>query len=181
MKRVIILIALMTLVINAASSQAAVFCKKKNGNIFVREVCKKKETQLDLSSFGALGPRGPSDGAFFTSGTDILNFVANTEQTVASLNLPAGNWVITAKVVVNNNDAVAREYGCSLVLGGTEIDNLFDNLQDIGTVADRDVATLTAAGTLAVDGTADVICQTNSTSGNWLSRTITAIQVETLK
>lgn len=179
MKRVIIFIALVTLVTSAASSQAAVFCKKKNGNIFVREVCKKKETQLDLSTFGALGPRGPSD-AFFTSGTNTLAFVENTAQTVASLNLPAGNWVITAKVVANNNDGVAHQYGCSLLLGGTVIDKT-DNLLDIGTVADRDVATLTAAGTLAVDGTADVVCQTDSPSGNWLNRTITAIQVETLK
>ena len=38
---------------------AAVLCKTRAGAIVVREACKKKETPLDLSQFGAVGPAGP--------------------------------------------------------------------------------------------------------------------------
>ncbi|HEX2072010.1 MAG TPA: collagen-like protein [Thermoleophilaceae bacterium] len=132
---------------------------------------------------GATGARGPSDGFFFR-GTNILNFVTNTDQTVATMALPAGSFILTAKVVVNNNEGAVRQYGCSLELGGTVIDNFHDALElDVtgsGAADDRDVVALTSGGTLAAPGNATVVCRTNSASGNWLARTITAVQVATL-
>ncbi len=132
---------------------------------------------------GATGPRGPSDGFSAQSGTDIMAFVANTDQTVQSVNLPAGKYVVTAKVVANNNDATDRVYGCSLKLGTAVIDDLFDttDLDIQGALnADRSVASLTGAGTLAAAGSATLVCKTTSPSGNWLGRSITAVQVATL-
>lgn len=41
-----------------ANGTALVFCKKKSGKVFVRGVCKKKETQVDLTSSIAGGPEG---------------------------------------------------------------------------------------------------------------------------
>jgi hypothetical protein len=185
---------------DASAQQLKVCLNKKGTKAQIRTNCKKRETEVDPGQVGLNGPkgdpgvqgpagpagvggaRGPSDGRFFSSGSDVLAFVQDTDQTVASLNLPAGNWVITAKVVANNNDASVGQYGCMLLLDGTEIDSLYDLLElDLGgtSTTDRSVATLTAAGTLAADSTADVVCRTNSPSGNWLARTITAIQVET--
>lgn len=159
----------------ASDAEAVVFCLKPNkpNKVIVRGLqCKGNETPQPLVS----------EGRSFNSGADVLAFVPNTDQNVASLQLPAGNWVLTAKVVANNNDPATQQFGCSLQLGGVEIDNLFDNDNlDIGpSDDDRNVVTLTGSGTLATDGTVDVICRTNSPSGNWLARSISAIQVQNL-
>jgi hypothetical protein len=154
--------------------------KVRNGSLRSEDF---RAGQLPAGPQGVQGARGPSDGFSVRTG-DVLLFRARTDQTVASLRLPAGKFVITAKLVANNNDAAAdHNYGCSLLLGGREIDDFFDDLElDLGRDDnnDRDVATLTSAGTLAADGTADLVCTTTSNSGNWLARTITAIQVERL-
>ena len=42
----------------APSADGAVLCQKPTGVIVVRAACKKKETALDLSQFGATGPKG---------------------------------------------------------------------------------------------------------------------------
>lgn len=204
MKSQLVFISLIALFGSTTLSHAAIVCKNNNkaGAMFIRDTCKKNQTQVNLSDFGAVGPqgpmgpagaigpqgpvgpRGPSDGHAFSSGTNILPFVTNTEQNVATLNLPAGNWLITAKLVANNNEAAWRQYGCWLLLGGNEVDNLSGHslANDIGPDAntDRAIATLTGGGNLLAPGTAEVICQTNSTSGNWLARSMTATQVENL-
>lgn len=200
MKYQVAFASLIALFGSATLSQAAIVCKNNNkgGAMFIRDTCKKNQTQVTLSDYGAVGPqgpagpigaqgpvgpRGPSDGYAFSSGSNILPFVTNTEQNVATLNLPAGNWLITAKLVINNNEAAWRQYSCSLLLGGNEIDNLRDQLQnDIGPDAntDRAIVTLTGGGNLPALGIADVICKTNSSSGNWLARSMTATQVENL-
>ena len=42
----------------ATVGEAEVLCKRRSGAVVVREACKKKETALDLSQFGAVGPKG---------------------------------------------------------------------------------------------------------------------------
>ena len=54
--------ALAMLAAMSAPADADVLCKKKSGVVVVRAACKAKETALDISEFGALGPRG-ADGA----------------------------------------------------------------------------------------------------------------------
>jgi hypothetical protein len=132
---------------------------------------------------GATGARGPSDGFSFHSGNDILNFIVGTRQTVASLRLPAGKFVITAKVIANSNDARDATYDCELLAGRTVIDSTFDSSGlDIQTNdnADRSLAAFAGTTTLAAAGSVDLVCRTTATSGNWLARTITAVQVATL-
>src|SRR5579885_2038888 len=58
-KRLIIGCGLGMVVLVAGTAGAAVFCKKRSGAVFVRDACQKKETQIDLASFGAVGPAGP--------------------------------------------------------------------------------------------------------------------------
>jgi len=58
MKRRIIVAVLVSWVVGVVGVRAAVFCEKKSGAVVVRDACKKKETTLDLASFGALGPKG---------------------------------------------------------------------------------------------------------------------------
>ncbi len=133
---------------------------------------------------GAPGARGPSNGRFYSSGTDILEWEADAYQTVATLGLAAGSWVITAKVVPNSNTVNPISYTCEMLLGGLVIDRTADvslpPQLDLTASDDREIVTLTAAGTLEAAGTVDVACRATSSVGNWLARSITAIQVETL-
>ncbi len=47
-------------VVVGRTAQASVMCEKKSGVVFVRSTaCKRHETSLDLSQFGATGPAGP--------------------------------------------------------------------------------------------------------------------------
>jgi len=146
------------------------------------EVDGKSASDL-VGATGPAGPRGPSDGFSAQSGTNIQAFVANTDQTVATVALPAGKFVLTAKVVANNNEAAPRQVDCSLNLGATQVDDLFgDAGLDIqgASTDDRVVISLTGAGTLAAAGNATVVCRTNGPDGNWIARSITAIQVGTI-
>lgn len=43
----------------APVAEAAVFCMKRSGKVFVRDACKSNETTLNLADFGAVGPQGP--------------------------------------------------------------------------------------------------------------------------
>jgi len=58
MKRRIIVAVLVSWGVGVVGVRAAVLCEKKSGVVVVRDACKKKETALDLPSFGALGPKG---------------------------------------------------------------------------------------------------------------------------
>ncbi len=52
---------LVAVAVLAASSEAAVICRKKSGVMVIRDAdCRKKETKVDLAQFGALGPVGPA-------------------------------------------------------------------------------------------------------------------------
>jgi len=42
-----------------APLHAAVLCAKKKGGLSVRDVCRKKETQVDPAALGLVGPQGP--------------------------------------------------------------------------------------------------------------------------
>jgi len=57
---VIAMVAGMAVGSAALPARALVVCKKKTGAVFLRDACKKKETVVDLASFGATGPQGPA-------------------------------------------------------------------------------------------------------------------------
>lgn len=191
------------------TAHAEVLLCKRGKRITLRdEECGEKETVVPATELGVAGPpgpagpqglpglagapgapgtdgaRGPSNGRFYSSGIDILEWETDEYQTVATLDLSAGSWVITAKVVPNSNTAGSVSYTCEMVLGGTVIDRTADvslpPQLDLTGSDDREIATLTAAGTLEAAGTVDVACRATSSLGNWLARSITAIQVDTL-
>jgi hypothetical protein len=129
---------------------------------------------------GAPGERGPSAG-FSVAAENGGSFVAGP-QTVTTLNLPAGNFIVTGYANVNNNDTVQASASCDLVLGGTTIGQTSVVKLGPNTELDRQVLTLSGGGTLAAPGTADLVCTVTSTalSGNYLGNGLTAIQVGTL-
>jgi hypothetical protein len=130
---------------------------------------------------GTNGERGPSNAFNFNSGEDILGFPATAGEsiTVATLSLPAGSFAVVGKVLINNNAATGASTHCELLLGGTAVDQGFDEVREKeeGSFADRNYIALSGAGTQASAGSATISCHTSSKEGNYLDRAITAIQV----
>lgn len=53
-------IAAVGLVLTAGAASGRVLCEKRSGVVVARAECKRRETALDLASFGAVGPTGPT-------------------------------------------------------------------------------------------------------------------------
>jgi hypothetical protein len=145
---------------------------------------------------GPTGPRGPSgpggviggSAAFNTnSGSDVLGFpsVVSQNLTVASLSLPAGNFAVVGKLIADNDDALKRPLArCELSLGKNTIDRGFSGIS-LGQggpepEGDRHYFMLAGTGSLSSPGTAEIVCKVDGTSGKYMDRSITAIQVGSL-
>jgi hypothetical protein len=117
------------------------------------------------------------------SGEDILQFdpTAGTLTTVASLNLPAGDYFLLGKVLANNNEATFPTVNCRLVAGAAVIDSGFDDTR-LGKDGESDRQYLVVSGVAALSSptTVNVECDTSATAGNWLDRTLSAIQVKSI-
>ena len=158
-----------------------------------RSLMKKdfKTGQLPAGKRGPAGPQGPAGeagaggagggggGAFFNRAERSELIPGPADQTIQNLNLPAGNWVVTAKFVAENGTTTegVGKLSCTLTLGGTVIDHLGPAP---GTDFDPGAANfvLTGAGTLGGPGAATVVCNTANTvgAGSYRARSITAVQ-----
>jgi hypothetical protein len=118
----------------------------------------------------------------FSRANDLLAFTT-TDRTVATLSLPAGSFVVNASLTANNNRASANEIFCRLEIGGATVDQLGNQGMPLATNTDpgsRESVSLAGAGTLAAPASANVVCRASVAEGNWLERTVTAIQVANL-
>ena len=146
--------------------------------------------QIPAGKKGATGPQGPagpsgdagaggaggSSLAFFNRADALETLIPGTaDQTIQSLSLPAGNWVLTAKFVAENATATGT-LACTLTLGGAAIDSLGPTGVDFDQGAASN--TLTGAGTLGGAGAAAIVCNTGNTvgAGSYRARSITAVQ-----
>jgi hypothetical protein len=104
----------------AIPAGASVLCQKRSGVVVVRDVCKKKELPLDLSSFGAVGAQGPRGlpgepgppgpgvatlvGAINADGTPQASPTkytsARIETGAYTITFPAGTWASAPICVV---------------------------------------------------------------------------------
>jgi hypothetical protein len=66
----------MLVVLAPTVGNAVVFCEKKSGAVIVRDACKAKEQQMDLSLFGAMGAPG-APGAPGATGPGVFVVDAN--------------------------------------------------------------------------------------------------------
>ena len=64
------------LVVAPSGGDAAVFCTKRSGAVVVRDACKAREQQMDLSQFGAVGAPG-TPGAAGSTGPGVFVVDAN--------------------------------------------------------------------------------------------------------
>lgn len=63
MRRLLACVLALGVLVAASMGGAAVLCKKKSGSVVVRSACKAKESALDLTEFGAVGPTGATGAA----------------------------------------------------------------------------------------------------------------------
>ena len=134
---------------------------------------------------GPIGETGPSDGFVFRRTSALSMGAANTPQALADLALPAGDFIVTASFVSNNNSASTAVIRCELSLGGTTIDATSTDLTGLplGTntqPGSRESFTLTGGGSLAAPADATIECQSSEGSGNYIGVSITAIMVGSL-
>ena len=127
---------------------------------------------------GPIGPVGPSHGYGVDSGTGSLTWTGAV-QTVSTLAVPAGSYVVFAKVLGNNNDAGESDINCELRANGSVLDAGHDVLELAanGVAGDRQYMPLTGTLTAAAPTTLTITCEAQSASGSWLSRAITAVKV----
>lgn len=130
---------------------------------------------------GEPGERGPSHGFVVNPGPSF-NAWDGSEQLLTSLPLPAGSFIINSYALGNNNAAGSAGASCLIKLGDTIIgESGVASLGGNTNEADRQVISISVAGTLASPGTAELFCQAQAGfPGNWLERGMTAVQVASL-
>jgi hypothetical protein len=135
---------------------------------------------------GDPGPAGSSNAYAVSSGGDLIAFSSSNFMTPLTLALPAGNYVIDAKVLLGNRaDDVDGEMLCTLRHGETGnivIDISGARLFGGAPSAPGSTATLplTATVALASPDTMRLLCATTSSEAFAQFAQITAIQVATL-
>lgn len=130
---------------------------------------------------GPTGARGPSNAYNDRDETQIA--ISSTGTAAATVQVPAGSWVLTGKVQVFNN-GIDTSGNCSLFAASTRIDRAFFELESIGANEINEVPlAVSTARTVAVPTTFQLVCEELSTAGvdvRISERQLTAIQVETL-
>lgn len=128
-------------------------------------------------SAGVTGPRGPSDGYSATTQSSVT--FTGAEQTLQTLALPAGKFVLNAVAAADNNSALQHSVSCSLLSGATVLASSQVNLAPDPGI---DRANISLAGALAqgAPGSVTLRCTADTAVGNFPASALTAIRVETL-
>jgi hypothetical protein len=169
---------------------AVVLCKKKNGAAFVRDACKKKETQVPAAELGLVGPPGANgtngtNGApgavgpshtYQTVGTDVP--FTTSSVTVATLSLPAGKYLVMGRTWVTNDAGDNAE--CDLVASadGSETGTFTkDSMKVSSGTSDDTPAMTTLVHEFTSAGVVKAHCVGQFDGGTAHRPTITAIEV----
>lgn len=129
---------------------------------------------------GPAGPVGPSNGYSVDAG-NFLSFTG-AAQTVSTLNVPVGSYVVFAKVLGNNNDGAEATMNCDLKAGAATVDagSDFLELAPNQVAGDRQYMPLSGSITVAAPTALTIECTASTALGNWVSRGITAVKVGAL-
>jgi hypothetical protein len=130
-------------------------------------------------SAGGEGPRGPSNGY---SAFKVSVGALSTEDTIGSLAVPAGSYIVTAKLRIINNGTERGDLACSLLNDvNSDEDESQVTTEKIGSepFKERAVLALETASTLATAGHWIVKCNGSATE-EAKDLEIDAVQVGTL-
>ena len=136
---------------------------------------------LDLSQFGALGPKGdqgdPGPSTVYVNerafADGLTNAFLTTPNPIASLSLPAGTYMVIAKGVASDFDHVSssNEFTCQIRVGSDVADESIAELGRLATSTFLDTSTLTLASTVTLpsDGTVTFNCANNGASNSTIT------------
>ena len=130
---------------------------------------------------GATGPTGVGGASAglndFNDGPVVLS--TSGEQTFATMaNVPAGNYILTAKAEVSNG-ATPLFIDCFLRAGG-DFDESRAELAASGTAGSVETLPFTLSHVFAAAGTVTLSCNTSGATADILNAKISAVQVQTL-
>lgn len=178
--RILVLVAVLALAVVATGSATAAKLITgsdiKNNSITGKDVKKGSLAANDLSAKARNSLKGAQGPAVlpraYAAADDSVNLAADTETTIISKNVPAGTYVVNAKLVLFQN--AADNGGCSLYNGATPIDGVAVIPADANArtpMAFQGIATLPAAGSLSVS------CLVNDNAGVAMDVKLTAVAV----
>lgn len=124
---------------------------------------------------GPAGPPGPSNGFVFSKAGAVG--VGSSSATIASLSLPAGNYLVSAKAVLLSAGPKGTTVTCKLVAGAAT-DQASTRLGD-GTDVNQTQA-LIAPAALSAAGSATLSCSTSGGTAEASQIAVAAVQVATL-
>jgi hypothetical protein len=136
---------------------------------------------------GATGPTGPTGAAGLNGSSAGLNdfndgpviLSTSGEQTVATMaNVPAGNYILTAKAEVSNG-ATPLFVDCFLRAGG-DFDESRAELAASGAAGSVETLPFTLSHVFAATGTVTLTCNSFGATANVLNAKISAVQVQSL-
>jgi hypothetical protein len=141
--------------------------------------CPSGTTAIKWNQQGPPGPQGPPGvvhGYATSFGSNVSLGAGFT--TVATLAVPAGNFLVTAKTVPNSNLLTARDLvTCALTDGsGAVIDQSYTLLAPAG-ASTFDIQTIALAGGTTTGGTIALECEDNLTEAQTGASVITAVPV----
>lgn len=133
-----------------------------------------KAGQLPRGETGATGARGPSDGYVGNrQASPLLSLTSAFQRVAISPQLPAGNYVVTARAnLVNTGGSTASGIICSMGDDGVQALQMAAGTQE--------PLTLSSGVKLASPGTIDMSCQRSSGTVQVAQASVAAIRVESL-
>ena len=138
-------------------------CYDRNGALRVIDAeagaaCERRETALAWNQAGPPGPPGPSD-AYVTTVSPQSPLLDGVVNTVASMNVPAGLYVIDAQVRVRSQVIYdGGSLSCDLYAGGQQLDIFLVSYEANESFEER-VAPLAGWGELLTPGTIEIRCR----------------------
>ncbi len=128
---------------------------------------------------GATGPAGAagSSNLFINSGFSGVATLTTSGTLVASLaNLPAGSYLLSAKVTIGLNSSGAQDY-CTLSVGGTAIDYSYATVSPSAGIFYETAKLLGAASFTDASNSITVTCSTSAGTASASNPVLTATQV----
>ena len=123
---------------------------------------------------------GTSTDVFINSNLNGTISLSTTAASVASLtNLPAGSYLLSAKVSIGFNSAAGAQDLCTLSVGGTPIDFSYATVSSAGGIF-FETAKLLGAVTLSSSNSIIVTCATNNGTASAFYPVLTATKVSSI-
>ena len=191
---------------SAAADEIHACITKSSGQLRVVSTalqCKSNEAPLTWNVEGPVGPMGPqgvpgadgqpgpaglvaahqAEAPGAPSGTPLGSFTAG--DLLTSMNLPAGNWAVFARVRISTD--TSAEYAATCSIGVASAPATEDRIGTLETVpatgigSNSKIITMMAVAELAADGTLELRCNDSlSQPGRWNDARIVAVQVSTI-